>query len=82
VLRVVVQIVRKKESQRPFEVAPRRWVVERTLSWIIRCRRLVHDYERLPVHSEAMVKRSMIRLMTRRLAPAPDRRPWQPATPK
>jgi transposase len=81
VLRVTVDIVRKKEGQRTFEVLPRRWVVERTLSWISRWRRLAHDYERLPEHSEAMVKWAMIGLMTRRLAPAPGRRPWQPITP-
>ena len=45
-----------------------------------RCRRLAHDYERLPEHSEAMIKWAMIGLMTRRLAPAPGRRPWQPST--
>lgn len=76
VLKVTVDIVRKKEGQRTFEVLPRRWVVERTLSWISRCRRLAHDYERLPEHSEAMVKWAMIGLMTRRLAPGPGRRPW------
>ena len=76
ILKVTVDIVRKKEGQRTFEVLPRRWVVERTLSWISRCRRLAHDYERLPEHSEAMVKWAMIGLMTRRLAPAPGRRPW------
>jgi transposase len=78
VLKVVVDIVRKPEGQRTFEVLPRRWVVERTLSWISRCRRLAHDYERLPEHSEAMVKWAMIGLMTRRLAPLPGRRPWGP----
>jgi transposase len=77
-LKVVVDIVRKREGQRTFEVLPRRWVVERTLSWISRCRRLAHDYERLPEHSEAMVKWAMIGLMARRLAPAPGRRPWGP----
>lgn len=82
VLRRTVEVVRKKQGQRTFEVAPRRWVVERTLSWIVRCRRLVCDYERLPVHSEAMVKWAMIGIMTRRLAPISGRRPWDPATPK
>ena len=76
VLKVIVDIVRKPDGQRTFEVLPRRWVVERTLSWISRCRRLAHDYERLPEHSEAMVKWAMIGLMTRRLAPSPGRRPW------
>jgi transposase len=79
-LRIILQIVRKPEGQRTFEVLPRRWVVERTLSWLVRCRRLDRDYERLPEHAEAMVKWSMIGLMTRRLAPAPGRRPWQPTS--
>src|SRR5512147_1263957 len=78
-LRVTVDIVRKRKGQRTFEVLPRRWVVERTLSWISRRRRLAHDYERLPEHSEAMVKWAMVGLMARRLAPAPGRRPWEPA---
>jgi transposase len=79
-LRIALEIVKKPEGQRTFEVLPRRWVVERTLSWISRCRRLSKDYERLPEHAEAMVKWSMIGLMTRRLAPAPGRRPWQSTT--
>ncbi len=79
-LRITLQIVRKPAGQRGFEVLPRRWVVERTLSWLVRCRRLGHDYERLPAHAEAMVKWAMIGLMTRRLAPGPGRRPWGPNT--
>lgn len=76
-LRIVVQVVRKPEGQRGFAVLPRRWVVERTLSWLTAHRRLARDYERLPAHSEAWVKWAMIGLMTRRLAPKPGRRPWQ-----
>ena len=78
VLKVLVDIVRT-QGQHTVEVLPRRWVVERTLSWISRCRRLAHDYERLPEHSEAMVKWAMVGLMARRLAPAPGRRPWERA---
>src|SRR5512135_2096913 len=80
VLKVLVDIVRKREGQRTFEVLPRRRVVERTLSWISRCPRLAHDYERLPEHSEAMVKWAMVGLMARRLAPAPGGRPWESTT--
>ncbi|WP_233425620.1 IS5 family transposase [Jiangella alkaliphila] len=80
--RILVDIVRKPEGRHTFEVLPRRWVVERTLSWLMRTRRLARDYERLPEHSEAMIKWAMIGLMTRRLAPAPGRRPWQPAHPR
>ncbi|MGI8870737.1 MAG: IS5 family transposase [Mycobacteriales bacterium] len=78
-LHIVLEIVKKPAGQRTFEVLPRRWVVERTLSWLVRCRRLARDYERMPSHAEAMIKWSMIGLMTRRLAPAAGRRPWQPA---
>ena len=77
--RIVLQIVRKPEGQRTFEVLPRRWVVERTLAWLYRWRRLDRDYERLTAHSEAMVRWAMIGLMARRLAPPRGRRPWQPA---
>jgi transposase len=79
-LRVLVEIVRKPLGIKTFHVLPRRWVVERTFAWMSRCRRLAHDYERRPEHSEAMIKWAMIGLMTRRLAPAPGRRPWQPST--
>lgn len=79
-LQVTLEIVKKPAGQHTFEALPRRWVVERTLSWLVRCRRLGHDYERLPAHAEAMVKWAMIGLMARRLAPPPGRRPLQPAT--
>ncbi len=80
-LRLVLQVVRKPADQQGFAVLPRRWVVERTLSWLMRNRRLVRDYERLPESHETMVKWAMIGLMTRRLAPEPGRRPWAPPDP-
>jgi putative transposase len=51
-----------------FTVLPRRWVVERTIAWIGRYRRLSKDYEYLPESSEAMIYLAMSRLMLRRLA--------------
>lgn len=51
-----------------FQVLPRRWVVERTFSWLTRCRRLARDYERKTAHAEAMIQVAMIRLMAARLA--------------
>ncbi len=77
-LRLKVDIVVKPPDQVGFAVLPRRWVVERTFGWLMRCRRLARDYERLPTTSEAFIKWSMIGIMTRRLAPPPGRRPWQP----
>lgn len=79
VVHITVEIVRKPKGIRTFQVLPRRWVVERTFSWIVKCRRLDHDYERLPETSEAMIKWAMIGLMVRRLEPAPGRKPWQKA---
>lgn len=51
-------------------VLPRRWVVERTLSWLGQSRRLSKDYERLCETSEALIYITMSRLMARRLAHA------------
>ncbi len=63
-----IDIVRKLAGQVGFTVLPRRWVVERTLAWISRCRRTVRDYERLPAHHATFVQWSMIIVMSRRLA--------------
>ena len=51
-----------------FELLPRRWVVERTLAWIGRNRRLSKDYEFKPATSEAWIYLSMLRVMLKRLA--------------
>jgi transposase len=67
-LGLTVQVVNKLAGQTGFKVLPRRWVVERTLAWINRCRRTVRDYERLPEHHAAIVQWSMVIIMTRRLA--------------
>jgi putative transposase len=54
--------------QRGFEVLPRRWVVERTFSWLGQNRRTSKDYERLCATGEAFIYVVMSRLMVRRLA--------------
>lgn len=51
-----------------FIVLPRRWVVERTFSWVGQNRRMSQDYERLPETGEAFIYVAMTRLMARRLA--------------
>lgn len=66
-LGIFLQIVKRAENAIGFQVLPRRWVVERSLAWIIRHRRCARDYERLPEHHEAMVRWSMIRITSRRL---------------
>ena len=59
-------IVRRVAGRTGFVVQPRRWVVERSLGWLGRWRRLSKDYEALPEVSEAMVTLAMIRLMLHR----------------
>jgi transposase len=51
-----------------FQALPRRWVVERTFSWIDHNRRMSKDYERLTETSEAFIYVAMTRLMVKRLA--------------
>jgi putative transposase len=51
-----------------FRALPRRWVVERTFSWIGQSRRTSKDYERLCETGESMIYAVMTRLMVRRLA--------------
>ncbi|MDQ2760085.1 MAG: IS5 family transposase [Actinomycetota bacterium] len=73
---IVVEIVKKPVGQVGFAVLPRRWVVKRTFSWLLRWRRLARDYERLPETHEAIVKWAIVGLMLNRLAPPPGPRPW------
>jgi transposase len=67
VLTLAVQIVRKRQGVHHFEVLSRRWVVERTFSWLGKCRRLAVDYERKPEHHQAWVQWAMVRVMVKRL---------------
>ena len=60
----VVQRDRKTEG---FKLLPKRWIVERTFSWLIRNRRLSKDYERRVQTSETLIEVSAIRLILRRL---------------
>jgi putative transposase len=60
-------VVKKLVGQVGFVVQPKRWIVERTLGWLNRSRRLSKDYERTTESSEAFVKVAMIYLMVRRL---------------
>jgi len=51
-----------------FFVLPRRWVMDRTLAWILRNRRMSRDYEYLPETGEALIYVCMVGLMVTRLA--------------
>lgn len=61
------EVVKRKQSK-GFKVLPWRWIVERTLAWLVRYRRLSIDYEALPASSEAFIYAAMVRLMLGRLA--------------
>ncbi|BDD69440.1 hypothetical protein GCM10023177_14680 [Streptomyces violaceoruber] len=67
-LALAVEVVKRTDDPKGFVVLPRRWVVERTLGWLMHSRRLCRDYETLPATSEAMTQWSMITRMGRRLA--------------
>ena len=68
--RWTVQIVKRSDTADGFEVLPRRWVVERTLAWLGRCRRLSKDWEKSIASAEAWVTIAHIRRVTRHLARA------------
>jgi transposase len=50
-----------------FVVLPKRWIVERTLAWLNRCRRLAKDFENRLRYALAFVHLAAIRLMVRKL---------------
>jgi len=64
----VLEIVRRLEGKTGFHILPKRWIVERTLGWLVKSRRLARDYETVTQSSESMIYLTMIRLMLKRLA--------------
>jgi putative transposase len=66
--KVRLEITKRADAAKGFEVIPRRWIVERTLGWFNRYCRLSKDYELLPETSEAVIYVVMIHLMMRLLA--------------
>lgn len=65
-----LQIVRRSDRAKGFEVLPRRWVVERTLAWLNRNRRLAKDFETAVTTAESWLYIASIQIMVRRLARA------------
>ena len=53
---ITIEIVRKPLRIKTFHVLPRRWMVDRTFAWILKCRRHDHDCEQLPEASEVMIE--------------------------
>jgi transposase len=68
-----IEIIKRSDIAKGFVVLPKRWVVERTLAWISRNRRLARDFERYARTVAAFIRLAMIRVMLRRLTkPCPS----------
>ncbi len=82
-LGITLKTVPRRKDQDGFAVLAKRWRVERAISWIMRARRNVRDYERLISHSEAHITWTFITLMARRLTrpPRPPRTTPHPVEP-
>lgn len=61
----IIEIVKRNDTG--FKILPKRWIVERTFSWINNARRNSKDYELLTETSEAMVRLAMVRIMLNRI---------------
>lgn len=62
-----LEIVKRSDDVKGFQVLPRRWVVERTFAWLNKQRRLSKDYERNCQTSEAWIYLAMINVMLKRI---------------
>jgi transposase len=62
-----IDIVRRSDRLKGFVVLPKRWIVERSIAWLNRCRRLAKDWENLNRNALAFLKLASIRLMLRKL---------------
>ena len=63
-----LEIIKRSDRAKGFEILPRRWVVERTFAWLGRCRRLAKDFEASITSAVAWVLVAHIRTITRRIA--------------
>jgi putative transposase len=67
--RIKVSVVKRSDrSVKGFVVLPKRWIVERTLGWLNRSRRLAKDFEAMAESSHAWVMLAIGFLMLRRVA--------------
>ena len=65
---VTLEIVKRTDKERGFKVVRRRWVIERTLSWLRRNRRLMAHYEAFAIIAEGFAKLAMISIMLKRVS--------------
>jgi len=61
------EIVKRSDQVKGFVVLPKRWIVERSIAWLNRCRRLAKDWENLNRNALAFLRLASIRLMLRKL---------------
>ena len=61
------EIVKRSDQAKGFVQLPKRWIVERTIAWLNRCRRLAKDWENLNRSALAFLKLASIRFMLRKL---------------
>ena len=66
--RARVEIIKQSDQTKGFAVLPKRWLVERTIAWLNRCRRLAKDWECLSRKALAFLHVASIRLMLRKLS--------------
>lgn len=64
---VQIEIVKRSDTAKAFTVLPKRWIVERTIAWLNRCRRLAKDWENLTSRGLTFLRLASIRLMIRKL---------------
>ena len=62
-----IEIVKRSDHAQGFTPLPKRWIVERTIAWLNRCRRLAKDWENRNRNALAFLKLASIRLMLRKL---------------
>jgi transposase len=65
--RLETEIVKRSDHANGFVQLPKRRIVERTIAWLNRCRRLAKDWENLNRNALAFLKLASIRLMLRKL---------------
>lgn len=74
----VLEIIKRSDNAKGFEVLPKRWIVERTFGWFGWYRRLSKDYEERIDSSEALIRICMIHRMLRQLKPSELANGWKP----
>ena len=62
-----IEIVRRRDGVQGFVVEPQRWIVERSIGWLNRCRRLARDWENRNHNALAFLRLASVRLMLRKL---------------